>query len=87
MALWPAALCAAKKGRTHGRTNQHCRGAQKTLANGEPSTLAETMMLAFSAIVLQNSPALVISFVHDFCRAVFALPIWGAAASKHRPKA
>jgi transposase len=38
MALRPAALCAAQVGRTHGRTNQHCRGAQKHLANGEPST-------------------------------------------------
>jgi hypothetical protein len=37
MALWPVALRAAQTGRTHGRTNLRCRGAQKTLANGEPS--------------------------------------------------
>ena len=31
MALWPAALCAAQTGRTHGRTNQRCSGAKKPL--------------------------------------------------------
>src|SRR6516164_4916526 len=39
---WTAALCAAQTGRTHGRTNQCCRGTQKTLANGEPSTHGRT---------------------------------------------
>ena len=51
MALWPAALCAAQTGRTHGRTNQRCRGAQKTLANGGPSTHGPVLASAFVASV------------------------------------
>jgi hypothetical protein len=39
MALWPVALSAAQTGRTHGRTNQRCRGAQK------PETSADAIAL------------------------------------------
>src|SRR5262249_55005384 len=36
-ALWPAALCAARTGRTHGCTDQPAN-VKKSLANSEPST-------------------------------------------------
>ena len=43
MALWPAALCAAQTGRTHGRTNQRCRGTQKPLPKeGRPHRVERT---------------------------------------------
>jgi len=36
--IWPAASCAALKGRTHGCTDQGCCNVKKVLANSEPST-------------------------------------------------
>ena len=38
IALGPAAMSAAAKGRTHDRTRPHRTNVTKTLAKGEPST-------------------------------------------------
>ena len=38
IALRPAAMRAASKGRTHDRTRPHCTNLTITLAKGEPST-------------------------------------------------
>lgn len=48
IALGPAAMRAASKGRTHDRTRPHCKNVIITLAKGEPSTHAAASESAFS---------------------------------------